>query len=327
MKYDTNIQKSITSIEGNPKLDKAVKELLADKQILARILKRVTDEFKYESFDTIMDAIEGKPEIAVTPVEPGLTNVHSAPNEAAKLKEDVTESSVQNEGTYFFDIRFSAIVPQSKTIDFGIRLLVDVEGQYDYYPGYDIVTRGVFYGARLISSQNGTEFIGDDYANLRKVYSIWICLSPPVYAGNSIVRFAIRPEILTGNIPQAKINAMKYDLMDVVLVFLSTNADSDKDELCGMLELLFDENIEKEEKLRLLENGYEIKRTYEFEREVDSVCDYSVGIAKKSEQKGENKLAKLMTELLSMGRTDDAQKAASDEQARQEFYREFNIID
>ena len=34
---------------------------------------------------------------------------------------------------------------------------------------------------------------------------------------------------------------MKYDLMDVVLVFISTEKSTDKDELCGMLEVLLDD--------------------------------------------------------------------------------------
>ena len=62
MKGNTNLQRSFDSIKGNPKLDKSVKELFADKQVLARILKRVTNEFKDEDIESIMSAIEGEPE-------------------------------------------------------------------------------------------------------------------------------------------------------------------------------------------------------------------------------------------------------------------------
>lgn len=41
-----------------------------------------------------------------------------------------------------------------------------VEGQNDFYPGYDIVTRGIFYTARLISSQLETEFTGSNYGDI-----------------------------------------------------------------------------------------------------------------------------------------------------------------
>lgn len=42
---------------------------------------------------------------------------------------------------------------------------------------------------------------------------------------------------------------------------------------------------------------------------------------------GEDRLAKLISILMSLGRTEDVAKAANDEEARKEFYREFNIID
>ncbi|MBR1742088.1 MAG: hypothetical protein IJ733_09525, partial [Lachnospiraceae bacterium] len=278
MILDTNIQKAVRSIEGNPKLDRAVKELLADKQVLARILKRVTDEFKDEEIDTIMEAIEGEPDVSSVPAEPGLTN---APAEATKLAGESTESNIQGEGIYYFDIRFSARLPENKRLDFGIRIIVDLEGQYTYFPGYDVVTRGVFYAARMISSQSGTEFVGDDFGNMRKVYSVWLCMDPPDYAEDSIVRFHIAPEVMHGKFPEEKIAEMKYDLLDVVLVFISTGKNTEKDELCGMLGVLLDETVDKEDRLRTLEKDYGMKRTYELERGLDKMCDYSIGIAKK----------------------------------------------
>lgn len=44
---------------------------------------------------------------------------------------------------------------------------------------YDIVTRGVFYCARMLSSQMGNEISAKEYDKLKKVYSIWICLDVP----------------------------------------------------------------------------------------------------------------------------------------------------
>ena len=247
MNRPTNIEKTINAISGNPKLDRAVKEVLADPQVVARILKRVTQEFKNESIDDIMDAIEGKPTISEVIVEPGLTNSTDNNLESYKINGQSTESNISNEGLYYFDIMFSAKVPNNKMLDFGIRIIVDIEGQYDYHKKYDIVTRGLFYASRMISSQSGREFIGEDFDKLRKVYSIWICMDPPKYASNSIVRFGVEPTVMYGNFPQDKINSMKYNLLDVILICLSTEDNPDKDELCGMLEVLLNENTSKED--------------------------------------------------------------------------------
>ena len=44
------------------------------------------------------------------------------------------------------------------------------------------------------------------------------------------------------------------------------------------------------------------------------------------EKAGESKLGKLIAELLALGCTDDAQKAATDEATRNIFYKEFHIM-
>ncbi|WP_432709077.1 hypothetical protein [Pedobacter sp.] len=47
----------------------------------------------------------------------------------------------------------------------------------------------------------------------------------------------------------------------------------------------------------------------------------------KGMQKGENRLSNLLSTLCDLGREADAIKAIKDEKARQDFYREFGIID
>ena len=111
-------------------------------------------------------------------------------------------------------------------------------------------------------------------------------MDPPKYASNSIVRFGVEPTVMYGNFPQDKINSMKYNLLDVILICLSTEDNPDKDELCGMLEVLLNENTSKEDRLKKLESDYGMKRTVDLEKELDGMCDYSVGIARKNYLKG-----------------------------------------
>ena len=63
METQTHLSTAVYAVEVDPGLDKAVKEVLADKQVLARILKRTVIEFKDMDIPEIMDAIEGDPEI------------------------------------------------------------------------------------------------------------------------------------------------------------------------------------------------------------------------------------------------------------------------
>ena len=71
---------------------------------------------------------------------------------------------------------FFAVAPVSGEL---IRLIINIEAQNDYYPGYPLIKRGLYYCSRMISAQYGTEFTGSHYEQIKKVYSIWICINPP----------------------------------------------------------------------------------------------------------------------------------------------------
>ena len=62
------------------------------------------------------------------------------------------------------------------TLAGGIALIINVEAQNDFYPGYPLIKRGIYYCCRMISSQYGREFTGPHYEKIKKVYSIWICI-------------------------------------------------------------------------------------------------------------------------------------------------------
>ncbi|MBS4828309.1 MAG: hypothetical protein KH128_04410 [Firmicutes bacterium] len=113
--------------------------------------------------EEIAACIEGEPEISLAKMEPGKTN--------PVITGISTESTVSGEGSIYYDIRFFASVPDKGG---KIRLIINVEAQKDYYPGYQIPTRGVFYCARMISSQMGTEFIQSAYDKL-SVIVIGLC--------------------------------------------------------------------------------------------------------------------------------------------------------
>lgn len=58
-----------------------------------------------------------------------------------------SESSSINEGTVYFDVRFNATIPGTKE---PITLIINVEIQTKDKPGYELVTRGIYYCASMI---------------------------------------------------------------------------------------------------------------------------------------------------------------------------------
>lgn len=60
---------------------------------------------------------------------------------------------------------------------------------------------------------------------------------------------------------------------------------------------------------------------------VKNMCDVAERLVNIGEARGEARFAKLVDVLMQLGRTSDIKKAASDEEARKAFYREFGIVD
>lgn len=95
-------------------------------------------------------------------------------------------------------------------------MIINVEAQKKFNPGYSLVTRGIFYCARLLSAQMGNVISAKEYDKLQKVYSIWICLEAPEKAAHTITGFCMTQKDIFGH---AEAEA-RYDMLEVVMVYL-----------------------------------------------------------------------------------------------------------
>lgn len=278
MQVNTNVADAAEAVSGKEQYDAQVKKLLSNKQILAWILKYTAEEFKDYSIAEIIEAIEGTPEIGTVPVNPGLVKVTDAENITGMSNED----NVPNEGKVMFDIRFYAVTKEKERV----KLIVNVEAQKDYYPGYDLVTRGIFYCARMLSAQLGTEFKASNYDEIKKVYSIWICMNAPEYAADTITKYSIRQENLIGEY----CGKARYDLLSVVMVRLGKrNPDEKTLKLQCLLNTLLSDKLNPGEKCKILSEDFGIQTVQEMEGEINFMCNLSDLIEEKGiEREREN---------------------------------------
>ena len=179
-----------------------------------------------------------------------------------------------------YDIRFCAKAPVSKE---KIRLIINIEAQNDFYPGYPIISRGIYYCSRLISSQYGVEFSDAHYEKIKKVYSIWICMNPPKYRENSINRYSVTEEQLIGSCSERKEN---YDLLTAIMICLGDSDDENASGILKLLEVLLSSDREVKEKKEILQNDFSIEMTKTLEREVSTMCNLSKGVEEQGIQKG-----------------------------------------
>ncbi|MBR2214482.1 MAG: nuclease [Selenomonadaceae bacterium] len=269
--------------EENASYDKAAKRFLSMKTLLAWLLKYLVSEFKDFSIRDIAEkCIEGDPTMTIDtiPVDSDFTNVakRQQPN---KIKGDKNEDGSTTEGTVFFDILFRAVVPTTGEL---ITLIINIEPQRALYPGYILVRRAIYYACRLISSQKETEFIGDDFNKLKKVYSIWLVMDAPKDGSNSIRQYALKEKLVHGH-GHEKIN--NYDLLTVVMVYLGKKHT--KHRLLNLLHLIFLDKLKAADKRKILKTDYGMTLTPEMEEELNTMSSLALGIADRARMEGERK--------------------------------------
>lgn len=275
MNLETTIAKNIRVADEKANYDAACKRLLSEKIILAWIMKSCLEEYRHYDVNDIAEKyIDEQPKVAEIAVAPDETNIPSMIHGIGNQDAAITE------GTVTYDIRFAAIVPKSGEI---IRLIINLEAQNDYYPGYPLVKRGIYYCGRMISAQYGLEFIESHYENIKKVYSIWICLKPPKNHENSITRYAIAEENLVGNVREKKAN---YDLMVVIMICLGSSKDEYDTGVLKLLNVLLSTGMNPADKCQILEEDFHIKMTQTLESEVSLMCNLSKGVEEKGIEKG-----------------------------------------
>ena len=180
---DASIKKTVRASDKDAQYDEKAKKLLGHKIILAYILVNTIEEFREMNPKEVVNYIEGEPYISVIPVDSGMTNgKKKAGDNPGKELEDTktteqvsrlnTENSEINEGMIRFDIIFYVRMKDGLS-----QIIINVEAQKDEPQRYGILNRAVFYVSRLISSQKERDFENTEYDDIKRVYSIWVCMN------------------------------------------------------------------------------------------------------------------------------------------------------
>ena len=285
MPMENQLAHAITQTEYDSSYDKAAKKLLANKQILAQIMKGCVNEYSDCTVDDIVEKyIEGTPEV-------GSVGVHVDDTNRPKKSTDVikgsnNEDSALTEGTLFYDVRFDAIAPKSADSaeqEEVIRLIINVEAQTKFKPGYPLTKRAIYYCSRMISAQHGPIFKKSEYGKIRKVYSIWVCTKPSDEFQNTLTRYSIRPEQLIGNAAEKSEN---YDLMSVVTICLGKPDTENYTGILKFLDVLLSSSRAATEKKKILEEEFGVAMSEELEREVLIMCNLSQGVKAEGREEG-----------------------------------------
>ncbi len=280
MTAETVFSETVRLAEMRSAYDECCRRLLSDRMVLAWIMKACMAEYQDVSVEEIArDYIEGEPGIASVPLRNG-----------PLVRGMATEDPSISEESVFYDIRYVASAPSEEGL---IGLIINIEAQNRFHPGYPLVKRGIYYCSRMLAAEYGTEFSNSHYEHLKKVYSVWICPNPPVRRRNTIVRYGMEELPLIGEVRSPKAD---YDLLSVVVVCLG---DPDSEEARGVLRLLgilLSSEVGVREKRSVLEDEFRIPMTEELESEVTHMCNLSEGVWEKGLRDGYEKGLELGTQ-------------------------------
>ncbi len=272
---DTEIRNAVSAADEDAQYDEKAKRLLGNKIILAHILVKTVDEFKGMNPTDVVSCIEGEPFISVVPAEPGLTNAEKE-KDGQRIVGLNTENAEINEGLIRFDIIFYVRMKDGIS-----QVIVNLEAQKDDPTSYHILNRAVFYISRLVSSQKERDFVKTNYNDIKRVFSIWVCMNMDE---NNMAYVHLVKDDLLGSYPWKG----GLGLLNIVLIGIANELPEhdDKYELHRLLSTLLSMELSVDEKLGIMEKEYSIAVDDRIREDVGAMCNLSQGIREKGRAEG-----------------------------------------
>ena len=199
-----------------------------------------------------------------------------------------------------YDIYFYIDVPQ--IVQSTKRVYINIEIQNKTSPGYHLVTRGIAYSSRMISSQWGREYDDKNYDGMKKVYSFWIIPQATKSKDGCINQLKIAENHLSGNYQEKR---ESYDKEEQLMIYLSKgHSPNDKyesyDEILMPIGALLNNTLNYQEKNEVIkEYGLEYE---EFEERMRDMCNLGEALELEARQEASKRknieyVRKMMTKL------------------------------
>ena len=282
---DSEISQTLDVANAGARYDAAARKLVAQKSILAYILKSTMDEFADVPVERIAEElIEDFPSVSEMAVFQDTPDILPAEKRSlsgsSRIHDMPTEDVSVREGTVRYDIRFLVRLPHDEE---RIEIIVNIEIQNKDKPGYPLPKRGIYYGSRMVSAQRGTIFKDQEYGKIKKVVSIWICENTAVSRSDSINEYLFTERCRRGEYREEKSN---YDLMRIIVMRLGAEGENSEDDAIRLLSSMFSPRHSAEDKKKLLSEKFHINVTEEIGQEVSQMCNLSTGIFESGMEKG-----------------------------------------
>ena len=250
---ETVIQNTITN--HKIMLDQHCKAIVGNQEMLARMIHEFVREARYLSVKEIMKIIKDEQCFR------WLNN----------------ENMIPNYGTVKFDMLCCVDLLQLNGTN--KRIYLNVEIQNNIHPGYSLVTKGIAYVLRILTTQWGRKYDDKNYDGMKKVYSLWIMPQAAKRKDGGVDVYKVKKERENGK----EENKENYDKEELVMIYLNKKYEV-YDELLIPLMVLLNNVLNYKGKQRIIEEyGLNTKK---IEREVKDMCDLGESIALEARNEG-----------------------------------------
>lgn len=282
---NTAITNRITAANDKAQYDEYAKQPIAQKLILAYILVQTIDEFKGMQPEDVVSRIEGEPLIGVVPVEPGMTNTsytHSSGDQLIGLN---TENSEINEGMIRFDIIFYVRMKDGLA-----QVIINIEIQKDEPAQYFLLNRAIFYVSRMVSSQKGRDFVHQNYNDMKRVFSIWLCLNMDSHSMCHI--HLTRDDLINHHNWKGNL-----DLLNIIFLGIGEDLPPQEEQyqLHRLIAALLSNQLPAAEKLKIIHNEYHIPLSQPLTEGVNMMCNLGEGIEERTAARVTKEVTKKVT--------------------------------
>lgn len=278
---NTAIANTVAAANDKAQYDEYAKRLIAQKIILAHILAKTVDEFRDMKPEDIVAHIEGDPKVGIVPVDPGMTNA-ARPTDAStpyvsdhRLAGLNTEHSEINEGMIRFDIIFYVRMKDGLA-----QVIINIEIQKDEPTQYFLLNRAIFYVSRMVSSQKGRDFVHQNYNDMKRVFSIWLCLNMDSHSMCHI--HLTRDDLINHHNWKGNL-----DLLNIIFLGIGEELPQQEEqyELHRLIGTLLSAELTVTQKLAIIETEYHIPLSVELEEGVNDMCNLGEGIEERAIEK------------------------------------------
>lgn len=326
MGKETYLAHTITQTDYEARYDRAAKKLLANKLVLAHILKDCVKEYQACSImDIAQKYIEGEPEVGTTGV---YMDDSSSPEQPDIKPETVVTRAAEVQAMNAQEVNAQAINAQAMKVQAMNAQAMNTQVTKVQGMGNEDISQNegtVYYDVRFNAIAPSTE----EHENIRLIINAeaqnrfklkYPLTKRAVYYGSRLISaqhgtvftksdyqklrkvysiwICVNPAKKFRNTitryslkPETIIgNAVEapenYDLINIVMVCLGKMEEWNDNNLIKFLGVLFQNELSAREKKDILERDFNIPMTETFESEVDDMCNLSQGVAEKAMQQG-----------------------------------------